>query len=206
MGLSEVSSVQLQLLLSCEFLRTVFGNSSWIRKAWLNVVMFLQKSKEINLNLFLLCHIFHSILMHMSLPIWLRRLLLCRSPQFVLLLSAQGCFIQQGKERQKDTMSAFCPSNIQKVTLYPSDTSLSLSFVCPFLSRLYSKVHWIGKIRGFCVSSKKNQQRFYMKSHTHNLNTLFLLPYGNGVSAFYIKKLSIINYLSQKMKVLTDLE
>lgn len=160
MGLSEVSSVQLQLLLSCEFLRTVFSNSSWIRKAWLNVVMFLQKSKEINLNLFLLCHIFHSILMHMSLPIWLRRLLLCRSPQFVLLLSAQGCFIQQGKERQKDTMSAFCPSNIQKVTLYPSDTSLSLSFVCPFLSRLYSKVHWIGKIRGFCVSSKKTNKGF----------------------------------------------
>lgn len=144
--------------------------------------MFLQNSKEISLNLFLLCHIFHSILMHVFLPIWLRRLLLCRSPQFVIRLSLpMGCFIRQGKERQKDTMSAFCPSNIQKVTLYPSDTSLSLSFVCPFLSRLYSKVHWIGKIRGFCVSSKKNKVFIWNLTHitcTH----CFRSPYGNGVS------------------------
>lgn len=99
-----------------------------------------------------------------------------------------GCFIQQGKERQKDTMSAFCPSNIQKVTLYPSDTSLSLSFVCPFLSRLYSKVHWIGKIRGFCVSTKKKQQRFYMKSYTHNLYTLFLLSLWKWSIGFIISR------------------
>lgn len=167
--------------------------------------MFLQNSKEISLNLFLLCHIFHSILMHVFLPIWLRRLLLCRSPQFVIRLSLpMGCFIRQGKERQKDIMSAFCPSNIQKVTLYPSDTSLSLSFVCPFLSRLYSKVHWIGKIRGFCVSSKK-QQSFYMKSHTHNLYTLFSLS-PLSLWKWSIKKSFIISYLSQKMKALTDLE
>ncbi len=64
-----------------------------------------------------------------------------------LFLSSQVCFIQEGKERLKDTVSVFWPSKIQEVTLYPPDTSLLIFRLLLSVWVAGCVLKWIGLVR-----------------------------------------------------------
>lgn len=82
-------------------------------------------------------------------------------------------------------------------SIHPIPLSPYLSFALFGLSsRLNSKVHWIGKIRGFCVSRLKNKKQKFMWNLTHvtSLYTLFSACFHLFLFSFIYLKFASVFY------------